>query len=256
MSDVLNRFRLDGRTAIVTGVGPGIGEHVAKAFAAVGAKVVLAARSADKLERVAAEITQAGGRALAVPTDVGRADELEKLVAAARNAFGPIEIVFNNAAAGVIPNDASPWDNHDDVWEEAVAVNLLAPYRLARMVYPDMEKTGRGSIITVLTCGAYTPIPPVIAYGSTKAGLIMLTRYLAKVCAPIARVNAICVGSTSPDGKWLGMFPAALTEKNAIKRVGAADEHVGTALLLASDASSYTTGSVIFVEGGRVGTIS
>jgi NAD(P)-dependent dehydrogenase (short-subunit alcohol dehydrogenase family) len=141
------------------------------------------------------------------------------------------------------------------VWEEAVAVNLLAPYRLARMVVPEMKAVGKGSIITVLTCAAFTPIPPQFAYGSTKAGLHMLTRYMAKVCGPEVRVNAICPGSMSPDGAVRDAF-APHVAKNAIPRTGLASEAVGAALLLASDASSYTTGSVIFTEGGRVSTIA
>ncbi|MGH7859136.1 MAG: SDR family NAD(P)-dependent oxidoreductase, partial [Candidatus Binatia bacterium] len=201
MGQVLNRFRLDGRTAIVTGVGPGIGEHVAKAFAEVGANVVCAARTAEKVTRIAGEIGAAGGKAIAAPTDVGRPEELEKLVAAAREAFGPVHIVFNNAATGTLERPGQgPWDNTDELWETAVAVNLLAPHRLTRLVMPDMESHGRGSIITVLSCAGFTPIPPQIAYGSTKAGLLMLTRYLAKICAPHARVNAICPGSMTPDG--------------------------------------------------------
>jgi gluconate 5-dehydrogenase/7-alpha-hydroxysteroid dehydrogenase len=252
----LDRFRLDGRTAIVTGIGPGIGEHVAKAFGSVGANVVCAARTPEKVERVAAEIEAAGGRAIAVPTDVANADDLVRLVEAARAAFGPVDVVYNNAHAGSALGITDPWDaNDDDVWERGVAVNLLAPYRLARLVIPEMKQRGRGSIITLLTCAAFTPIPPSIAYGSTKAGLHMLTRYLAKVGGPEVRVNAICPGSITPDGAMRAPFET-LVPKQAITRPGAADEVVGAALLLASDASSYTTGSVVFVEGGRVGTIS
>jgi NAD(P)-dependent dehydrogenase (short-subunit alcohol dehydrogenase family) len=254
-SDVLSRFRLDGRTAIVTGIGPGIGEHVAKAFAEVGARVVCAARTPDKVERVASEIVASGGQAVAVPTDVGRAADLERLVDAAHEAFGPVDVVFNNAHAGATAVDLDPWGIPDEVWTDAVAVNLMAPYRLARLVVPEMKAAGRGSIITLLTCAAFTPIPPQLAYGSTKSGLHMLTRYLAKVCGPEIRVNAICPGSMSPDGEVHENF-APHVAKNAISRTGWASEAVGAALLLASDASSYTTGSVIFCEGGRVGTIS
>src|SRR5271165_6319545 len=103
MTSVLNRFRLEGRTAIVTGVGPGVGEHVAKAYAELGANVVISARSADRLERIAGEINaRAGGRAVALPCDAGRKDDLVRLVEAAHDHFGPIHIIFNNAAAGVV----------------------------------------------------------------------------------------------------------------------------------------------------------
>jgi gluconate 5-dehydrogenase/7-alpha-hydroxysteroid dehydrogenase len=254
-SDPLARFRLDGRAAIVTGIGPGIGEHVAKAFASVGANVVCAARRADNVERVAAEIRAAGGQAIAVPTDVGRAEDLERLVGEARAAFGPIEIVFNNAYTGSVAGDTDPLAVDDQLWQDAIAVNLLAPHRLAEHVVPDMRAIGRGSIINLLTCAAFTPIGPQLVYGSTKAATHMMTRYLAKICGPDIRVNAICPGSITPDGADREVF-TPLIAKNAITRVGHADEAVGAALFLASDASSYTTGSVVFVEGGRVGTIS
>jgi A-factor type gamma-butyrolactone 1'-reductase (1S-forming) len=257
MSDVLRRFRLDGRTAIITGIGPGVGEHVAKAYGEMGANVVCAARTAEKVEQVARDIRQAGGKAIAVATDVAKADQLERLVEKARAEFGPIHIVFNNAAGGVIPMSDGIWGNTDEVWNTAMSINVLAPYRLAKLVFPDMQAHGKGSIITVESCGGYTPLLPNIAYGVSKAALDMLTRALAKACAPYARVNSICIGSMSPDGKEADIHKGYnLAAKNAIQRFGAADEAVGAALLLASDASSYTTGSVIYVEGGRVGTIS
>lgn len=259
MNGALSRFALDGRTAIVTGVGPGIGAHAATAFAELGANVVCAARSTEVLTRVVDGIREAGGQALAVPTDVGDRHQLEALVAAAHDAFGPVHVILNNAATGDIAVDHDPWSVPDEVWYRAMDVNLLAPYRLTGLVFDDMRAHGKGSIITVLSCGGFTPIPPQFAYGSTKAGLHMLTRYLAKQCAPYARVNAICPGSMNPDPVRESPAAAAFAPhvaKNAIARPGYADEVVGAALLLASDASSYTTGSVIFAEGGRVGTIS
>jgi NAD(P)-dependent dehydrogenase (short-subunit alcohol dehydrogenase family) len=252
---VLDRFRQDGRTVIVTGVGPGIGEHAAKAYAEVGANVVCAARTADKVERVAAEIRAAGGNAIAVPTDVGDPAQLSRLVDATHDAFGPVHVVLNNAALGIVALDGDAWDNTEELWAEVLAVNLMAPFRLARLVMPDMETHGHGSFITVLSCAGFTPIPPQVAYGTSKAGLLMLTRYLAKMCAPHCRVNALCPGSMTADGTFRDDM-VGLAAKNAIQRIGAADEAIGALLLLASDASSYTTGSTVFVEGGRVGTVS
>lgn len=256
---VLDRFRLDGRTAILTGVGPGVGEHVAKAYAELGANVVISARSRERLDRIAGEINALqGGRALAVAADAGDRIDLENLVTKSRAAFGPIHIVFNNAAAGVIyAHDGGLWANSDEVWKTAMDVNVLATWRLSELTTEDMQAHGNGIIISVQSCGGFTPLPPAVAYGVSKAALAFLTRSLAKALAPHTRVNALCVGSMSPDGLEAEIHQGlGLAEKNAIKRFGAADEAVGAAILLASDASSYTTGSTIFTEGGRVGTIS
>lgn len=256
---VLDRFRLDGRTAILTGVGPGVGEHVAKAYAELGANVVISARSQQRLDRIADEINAlGGGRAVAIAVDAGEKADLRALVDAAHAAFGPIHIVFNNAAAGVVyAKDGGLWANTDEVWKTALDVNLMATWRLAEMTTEDMQAHGKGSIISVQSCGGFTPIPPAVAYGVSKAALAFLTRSLAKALAPHTRVNALCVGSMSPDGQEADIHKGlGLAERNAIKRFGAADEAVGAAILLAGDASSYTTGSTVFTEGGRVGTIS
>ena len=257
---VLDRFRLDGRTAILTGVGPGVGEHVAKAYAELGANVVISARSADRLERIAGEINaKKGGRAAYIPVDAGKREDLEKLVNLAHEKFGPVHIVFNNAAAGVVygKDGKGIWDNTDEVWKEAMDVNVMATWRLAELTTEDMQKHGKGSIISVQSCGGFTPLPPAIAYGVSKAALLFVVRSLAKSLSPHTRVNCLCVGSMSPDGKEAEIHKGlGLAERNAIKRFGAADEAVGAAILLACDASSYTTGSTIFTEGGRVGTIS
>ncbi|MDP9083424.1 MAG: SDR family oxidoreductase [Pseudomonadota bacterium] len=257
MSDVFETFRLTDRTAIVMGIGPGVGEHVAKGLAAAGARVVCAARRTANIERVAREIREAGGEAIPVTADVTVSDDLERLVAESRRAFGPIHVLFHNATAGVIPMAAGVWGNTPDIWQSALAANVTSVYRLAELVYPDMATHGRGSIITVGSTGGFTPVLPSIAYGVAKAGLVMLTRHLAKALAPAARVNMICIGSMTPDGVELEAHKGyEFTARNAIKRYGHAKEAVGVALLLASDASSYTTGSTIFVEGGRVGTQS
>ena len=145
---VLDRFRLDGRTAIVTGIGPGVGEHVAKAYAELGANVVCASRNAANYERVAREINAAGGRAVGVPCDVGDKAQREQLVKAARDAFGPIHILFNNAAAGVMDINKSFWDTDDEIWDVALGVNVLAPFHLAKLVFPDMEQHGKDASST------------------------------------------------------------------------------------------------------------
>jgi NAD(P)-dependent dehydrogenase (short-subunit alcohol dehydrogenase family) len=254
-TSVLDRFRLDGRTAIVLGAGRGIGVHVCKAFADVGANVVVSSRSAERMDALAAEIRDKGGSALAVAADAGKAEDLERLVDRAEQAFGPVHILFFNAFTGPLPIDSDPFAADDAAWESAFAVNVMAPYRLAKRLVPGMRAAGYGSIINLLTCAAFTPILPQMAYGSTKSALHMLTRYLAKAGGEQVRANCICPGSMSPDGEVRPAF-AEHVKKNAIPRTGLANEVVGAALLLASRASSYTTGQVIFCEGGRVSTIA
>jgi NAD(P)-dependent dehydrogenase (short-subunit alcohol dehydrogenase family) len=252
---VFDRFRLDGRTALIVGAGPGIGAHVARAFAEAGANVVVSSRSSERMTALAAEIRAAGGRALGVAGDAGKAQDMEIVVNRSEREFGPVHVLFYNAFTGSQPIDSDVFDGEEEQWAAAIAVNLMGPYQLAKRLAPGMKTAGYGSIINLLTCASFTPILPQLIYGSTKAGLHMMTRYLAKALGPGVRANCICPGSMSPDGRVNPKF-AALLEKNAIKRTGLADEVVGAALLLASPASSYTTGQVIFCEGGRVSTIS
>ncbi len=214
------------------------------------------------MERVAREICAAGGEAIGVTADASRPDHLERLVDEARRQFGPIHILFNNAAAEdsvVRPMDHPDgiWANTPEMWNFNFALQVTGVFHLAKLTHSDMKAHGKGSIITVGSCTGFLPYLPSVAYGVSKAALVMLTRYLAKALAPEVRSNMICVGGISPDGAPLPAFQGrSLPERNAIKRIGSASEVVGAALLLASDASSYTTGSTIFVEGGRVGTHS
>lgn len=267
-TELLPSFSLAGRVALVTGVGPGIGAHVAEAYAAAGARVVLAARDAGRIEALARTIGDRGHQALAVPADVARPDDLDRLVCAAEDAYGGIDVVFNNAHANPAWTaqqelehghartrrpDKGPLDYSAEDWQACLDVNLLAPYRLAQAVVPGMRERGRGVIVTVLSGAAFRPTLPVVPYGVTKSALHMLTRYLAKACAPEVRVNAICPASISVDGEvWEG-FRGHL-DQIPLGRVGRASEVVGAALYLASDASSYSSGEVLFVDGGRIGT--
>jgi NAD(P)-dependent dehydrogenase (short-subunit alcohol dehydrogenase family) len=262
--DHLSQFRLDGKTAVVTGIGPGIGSHVARAFAAVGARVVANARSEARVEALVAEIKASGNDAVGVPGDIGSEAVIDRIVSAAVSTYGGADILFHNAAAGAgAPGTGNSLDLDDRTWHDAVSVNLFAPFRLAKRLVPVMVQQGQGSIINVLTTAAFTPVTtiPLAAYGSTKAGLAMLTRYLAKECGPSVRVNAICPGTIAADAESAQVRAgqpewAPLLSGIPLGRVGYADETVGAALFLASAASSYVTGQVIFVDGGRVSAAS
>jgi len=255
--EITDQFSLEGKTAIVTGTGPGIGAHVAQAYAAFGANVVLAQRNPQKVQALADEINALGaGKALPVACDIGVKADVERLVESAQSAFGDVDILFNNATASEIPYEM--FAQTDEEWLTCLNVNLLAPFRLSKLVAPAMKKKGKGTIINVLSTAGFLVLPPLVAYGCTKAGLTHLTRYLAKELAPEIRVNSLCAGTTTPEGMSAAEAtgPIAGTIPGVpLGRVGAAHEYFGAALFLASDASTYTTGQTLFVEGGRVNTM-
>lgn len=268
-------FRLDGRTAVVTGIGPGIGEQVARAMSAAGANVVVVARTAAKVERLASFLRDEGGNAVAIAADVGVKADIARVVRGAHDAFGPVSILFNNAASAAgQAAGRDPLTNTDDEWQECFAVNLLASYRFAQALVPEMVELGEGTIINMLSGSTFRPDAGIAAwpYATTKAGLAMLTRFIAKEYGPEVRANCIAVGATMPErdsalvpietvlareDSILKRADAALgmdAVGGAMKRVGYAREVVPAALFLASRASSYTTGQTIYVDGGRVET--
>lgn len=255
-NDVFDRFRLDGKVAIVTGVGPGIGQYVAQAYAAAGAKVAVCARTTSQVEAVCAAIAADGGDAFGMTVDLAHSDQLQQFVAETQQAFGTVHILFNNAAsfAGIdfegIVRD--PFSLTDADWQAHFDVNLMAPYRLSKAVVPGMKAAGYGSIINVTAVAGYRPKADIaqMAYGSTKAALTMMTRYIAKECGPEVRANMICPGSVHATGEMRDFWRSSLPLV-PLGRIGRAEEVVGAALLLASPASSYTTGTTIFVDGGR-----
>src|SRR5690606_23251384 len=154
--------------------------------------------------------------------------------------FGPVHIVFNNAAAGVVygKDGKGIWDNTDEVWKEAMDVNVLATWRLAELTTADMQAHGKGSIISVESCGRLTPLPPRVASGRGSAARRSVVRSRAKALAPHTRGICLCVGAMSPDGQEAESHRGlGLAERNAIKRFGAADGAVGAAIPLAGEAS-------------------
>jgi NAD(P)-dependent dehydrogenase (short-subunit alcohol dehydrogenase family) len=261
--DPLQQFRLDGKTALVAGVGPGMGAHVARAYAAAGANVVLSARSQDRLDSVAKEIEAEGGTALPVAADLGSQADIDGLVAAALDAFGGVDVLYYNAAGGRQPG-STPWnttemttlDIADEWWEQGLLLNVLGPLRLARQLVPGMRERGHGSIIQVLASSAFATVRlPLAAYASTKSAMATAVRYLARDLGPVVRVNAISPGVIAADDEVAERQAPALSfyiERNAIPRYGLAREATGAALFLASEASSYITGQVIYVDGGHV----
>jgi NAD(P)-dependent dehydrogenase (short-subunit alcohol dehydrogenase family) len=249
-SSYLDRFRLDGRTALITGASRNIGAAISRAFAEAGAHLIVNARSAAPLEAFAAELRERFRvEVTAIAADLAQASERARLIDVVQQR-GAIDILVNNAPGGGRPN--SGLETSPEMWRDAVEVNVTAPFELCLAFVPGMRQRGRGAVINLLSTAAFTVVPPMLAYGAMKSALATMTKYLARECAPEVRVNAICPGTVQAGGELKVPSWSRLLPLTALGRVGDADELACAALFLASDASSYTTGQVVFVDGGRV----
>ena len=250
--DLERLFRLDGRVAIVTGGSRGIGRAIAEGYALAGAKVVIASRKAQACAETVEAIAKRGGEALAVPTHLGELDQLERLVAAAVDRFGGIDILVNNAANPL----ALPFGSVTaEAWEKSFSVNLRGPVFLTQYALPALTASGRASVVNVSSAGAYLFSAHTHMYAAAKAGLLAYTRALAAELAPRKiRVNAIAPGTIDTD--MVRNNPPQMQEvmaKASLQgRAAHPDELVGLALFLASDASSFVTGATINIDGGLV----
>jgi 7-alpha-hydroxysteroid dehydrogenase len=251
---ILDRFRLDGRLAIVTGAGRGIGRGCALAFAEQGADVVCAARTHDQIEETAERVRALGRRALAVPCDVMKSADLENLVARAQQEFGRVDIVVNNAG-GSPPRPAL--DTSERMFEQAFRFNVTTAFLLTRLCVPVMRGKGGGAVVNISSAAGRLVQPYFAAYGTAKAALSFLTRNLAAEFAPEVRVNAIAVGSVATSA----LLPfldertrRAMEEATPMKRLGEVEDIALMALYLASPASSWVTGKVFEVDGGTEST--
>jgi NAD(P)-dependent dehydrogenase (short-subunit alcohol dehydrogenase family) len=248
--ELLGRFDLTDRVAIVTGGSRGIGRAIVEGFAAVGAKVVVASRKPEACEATVAAVTAAGGTALSVPTHVGDLDGLEALVAATVEAYGGVDIVVNNAAnALALPlGSITP-----EAWQKSFDANLRAPVFLVQQALPHLRKSPHPAIVNLSSAGAFTQAAFVAMYAAAKAALLSLTRSMAAEFAGDGiRVNALAPGTTDTDmvRNTGPEMQAAMVAGQLIPRMAAATEMVPAALFLASDASSFMTGHVLVVDGG------
>jgi NAD(P)-dependent dehydrogenase (short-subunit alcohol dehydrogenase family) len=245
-------FDLTGRVALVTGGSRGLGRAMVAGFARAGADVVIASRDGARCAEYAREITETTGRAaLGVGVHVGHWAELDGLADAAYQRFGRVDILVNNA--GMSPRYGAVSDVSEDLFDKVTAVNLKGPFRLAALVGSRMAEGGGGSIINISSMAAVRPRADVLPYAAAKAGLNAITVGLAHAFGPAVRCNAIMAGTflTDVSRSWDPAVFAARAERFALRRGGQPGEIVGTALYLASEASSYTTGAIIAVDGGQ-----
>ncbi len=244
-------FDLTDRIAIVTGGSRGLGREMVLAFADHGAHVVIASRKLDNCEIVAEEVRSRGRRALPFAYHAASWDDADRLAAAAYAEFGTVDILVNNA--GMSPLYPSVDAVSEELFDKVMGVNLKGPFRLSAVVGTQMAAGRGGSIINVSSTASQRPSPTELVYGAAKAGVNNLTYGLARTFGPNVRVNCIVPGPflTDISKAWdMDQFDRAARSGIALQRGGEPHEIVGAALYLASDASSFTTGALLNVDGG------
>lgn len=245
-------FDLSGKVALVTGGSRGLGRAMAGGFAAAGADVVIASRDGASCAECAEEIAgSTGRRALPYAVHVGHWDELDGLVDAVYREFGRVDVLVNNAGMSPVYDDVT--DVTEALFDKVIDVNLKGAFRLMALVGSRMAAGEGGSIINISSAAATRPRPDVLPYAAAKAGLNALTVGFAHAFGPTVRCNAIMAGTffTDVSKHWDMAAFEARAQRFALKRGGRPDEIVGAALYLASDASSYTTGAILSVDGGQ-----
>ena len=247
----LDQFMLTDRVAIVTGAGRGIGAAVARNFAEAGADVVIASRTKDQLDEVAADVRAAGRRAVVVPCDVSETENLEELVGRAMAELGRIDVVVNNAG-GTSPRPFL--DTSERMFERAFHFNVTTAFALSKLAVPHMLAGDGGSIVNIGSAIGRLRDRGFVAYGTAKAAMAHMTRLMAADLAPRVRANAIAVGSVATSALETVLdnddIRNEMVEKTPLRRLGRPDDIALGALWLASPAGSFVTGKVIEIDGG------
>jgi NAD(P)-dependent dehydrogenase (short-subunit alcohol dehydrogenase family) len=245
-----DRFDLSGKVALVTGGSRGLGRAMVLGLAAAGADVVVTSRKLGACQAVGAEVESLGRRALSVATNVSNWDDLEPLADAAYDAFGRVDILINNAGMSLLYRHVT--EVTEAMWDKVVDLNLKGVFRLTALVGSRMVDAGGGSVINVSSVGSIRPTPEILPYAAAKAGVNSLTAGFAQALGPTVRVNCIMAGPflTDVTKAWdMEAFELG-AQRFALRRGGQPDEVVGAALYFASDASTFTTGTVLRVDGG------
>jgi NAD(P)-dependent dehydrogenase (short-subunit alcohol dehydrogenase family) len=251
-----NLFDLRGKISIITGSSRGIGKAIALAFGKAEATVVVAARNVNLLKEVVKEIQATGGDAFYVKCDLTRDEDIFNLVTRTAERYGKIDILVNNA--GISPWVKKSEEVTKEMWEKVIQINLLTPFLLCREVGKIMMKQNWGRIINIASVGGLIALPRQIAYCATKGALIQMTKVLAIEWAEKYNitVNVIAPGYLSTDltagVRASNTISKNLLQRNPSRRFGEVDEVVGAALYFASESASFTTGSVLLIDGGMV----
>ncbi|MCW2600201.1 MAG: short-chain dehydrogenase [Frankiales bacterium] len=247
---VLEKFRLDGKVAVVTGAGRGIGAASALALAEAGADVLLSARTEDQLQGVAKQIADLGRRALVVAADLNDLEAVAGLAERAVEGLGRLDVVVNNVG-GTLPREFKKTSTR--FLEEAFHFNVSTAHALTRAALPHLLREG-GSVVNISSVMGRVPGRGFVAYGTAKAALTHWTRLTALDLSPRVRVNAIAVGSIATSALQIvtdtDELREAMEASTPLKRIGDPDEIAATVLFLASPASGYVTGKVFEVDGG------
>ncbi len=256
--DTSKFFDLKGKTAIVTGGANGIGKACCEMLSAFGANVVVSDYNLAAAEKTAGEIASNGGKAIAIDCDVTKDEALVNLVNKTVSAFGDIHILVNNVGGGGAGKE-SPYDITVEQFKKVFEMNVFSMWRLCQLVAPHMKKSGYGSIINMSSMASINKSPAISAYASSKAAINHMTRNLAYDYGPDnIRVNAIGPGATRTAALSTVLTPKleeAMLKHTPIHRLGEAEDIAGAVLYFAAPISSWTSGQVIFINGGGEQTL-